>query len=234
MIATPEVSVVLPVYRNRLELPELHRRLRQASAMLGPTELIFVIDACPDGSLDALREIERDDPDVRLLVLKHRRGQHEALCAGLAIARAEIVLTMDADLQDPPEAIPAIVAKLREGFGAVYAGRRGRYESGGRLATSWLFKHALSALTGMPVDAGAFIAMRRDVAARVASLRGSRPYVPAVIAAIGRPVAVVPVVRERRPHGPSAYTPATRAGLAARAIVQVLRWRASSAFRWTR
>jgi glycosyltransferase involved in cell wall biosynthesis len=227
----PALSVVLPVYRTRGELPELHRRLREAVGGLGAVEVIFVNDACPDGSLEVLRHIERADPDVRVLALDQRRGQHEAICEGLAVARGHVVVIMDADLQDPPEAIPALVAKLGDGFGAVYAGRRGRYESRGRLATSWLFKHTVGGITGMPPDAGAFIAMSRAVAARAAALRGTRPYLTAAIALIGRPVTSIPVAREARRTGRSAYTPAMRAGVAARAILQALRWRASSSLR---
>lgn len=231
MTADVAISVVLPVYRTRRELPELHRRLRLATGGLGRVEVIFVNDACPDGSLDVLREIARADAGVTVLTFDRRRGQHEAICEGLAVARGNVVVIMDADLQDPPEAVPALVAKLAEGFGAVYAGRRGCYESRGRLATSWLFKHMMRAMTGMPADAGGFVAMSRGVAARAAALRGTKPYLTAAIALIGRPVATVPVSRHARVSGRSAYTPRMRAGLAARAIVQAVRWRTSSSLR---
>lgn len=231
MTADIAISVVLPVYRTRHELPELHRRLRGATRDLGLVELIFVNDACPDGSLDVLREIARADAGVTVLTCDRRRGQHEAICEGLTAARGNVVVIMDADLQDPPEAVPALVAKLGEGFGAVYAGRRGRYESPARHVTSWLFKHTMRAMTGMPADAGGFVAMSRGVAARAAALRGTQPYLTAAIALIGRPVATVPVARDTRASGRSAYTPRMRAGLAVRAILQAVRWRTSSSFR---
>lgn len=230
MIA-PDVSVVLPVYRTRDELPELHRRLRAATRGLGAVELIFVNDACPDGSLEVLHAIAERDADTSIVNLPERQGQHEALCAGLALARGATVVIMDADLQDPPEAIPVLVARLQLGFGAVYAARQGRYESAVRMMSSRLFKQLVGAVTGMPSDAGAFIAMSHTVAARTAALRGTQPYLTAAIALLGRPVSTVPIARAPRASGASAYTPAMRVRLGLRALVQSIRWRVSGAFR---
>jgi glycosyltransferase involved in cell wall biosynthesis len=222
----PAVSVVLPVYRNGPTLPELHRRL--VATLIGPLqafEIIYVNDHSPDGSLKVLHALAAEDGRVRVIALDARGGQHAALAAGLRAATGQAVITMDADLQDPPEAIPRLVAMLGQGYGAVYAGRRGRYESWGRLATSRVFKRAMSLIAGMPDDAGAFIAMRRDVAHQAAALPGRAPYVPAAVALAGRPVASIPIVRESRDEVASSYTSGLRVRTAARAIVQALRWR---------
>ena len=121
----------------------------------GCFELLFVNDNCPDGSLDGAAALAGRDARVRVIALDVRGGQMAALRAGIAAARGRTVVTMDADLQDPPEAIPRLLAALDDGgFGAVYAGRRGRYESSRRLVSSWVFKHAISLVTGMPADAG--------------------------------------------------------------------------------
>ena len=226
-----DLSIVLPVYRTRAELPELHRRLRAATHSLGRVELIFVNDACPEGSLDVLQQISREDPNVRIVNLTERRGQHEALCEGLAQAQSETVIIMDADLQDPPEAIPAMVERLQLGFGAVFASRRGRYQSTPRLWSSFVFKRLVGAITGMPKGAGAFVAMTQPVAASAATLRGKRPYLTAAIALLGEPVGSVPIARAARASGASAYTSAMRAGMGMRALAQSIRWRVSGAVR---
>jgi polyisoprenyl-phosphate glycosyltransferase len=216
----------LPVYRNRATLHELHHRLVIAlESLRTPFEIVFVNDACPDGSLDILRSLAAADPRVRVVALDTRHGQHAALIAGLRSSNGSTVITMDADLQDPPEAVPALVAMLADGYGAVYAGRRGRYESRRRLATSWIFKHAVAIVTGMPADAGAFIAMRRRVADRVMTLPDRVPFLTAAVAWTGRPVVSIPVVRAARAEGTSSYTNGVRLGLGVRALAQAIRWR---------
>jgi polyisoprenyl-phosphate glycosyltransferase len=222
----PAVSVVLPVYLCRPMLDELHRRLVAALETSGdPFEIIFVDDASPDGSVELLQALAARDSRVRVLTLNIRSGQHAALLAGLAASLGQTVVTLDADLQDPPEAIPALLRALAGGYGAAYAGRRGRYESRGRLVTSWVFKHMISLITGMPADAGAFIAMRRVVVNRVVAAPGHPPYVTAAAAWAGRPVVCVPVARAVRPGGRSSYTAGMRLGLAAKALAQAVRWR---------
>lgn len=221
MNPAPAVSVVLPVFRNREHLGELHRRLRAAVSPLEPVELVFVNDACPDGSIENLRQLAAADPHVRVIALERRRGQQGALRAGLVEARGRVIVTMDADLQDPPEAIPVLVAKLSEGYGAVYAGRRGRYESAGRMMSSWIFKHLMARLTGMPPDAGAFVAMTRDVVHSLLRDDG-RPYLTAAISQVGHPVVSIPVERAVRPAGRSAFSSAMRLQLGLRALAHAV------------
>jgi len=233
MTSVPEISVVLPVYRNRQTLEALHGRLSAAlSTLTNSFELIFVNDCCPDGSLAVLRALEARDPRVRVVALGVRGGQMAAARAGLSAARGRTVVTMDADLQDPPEAIPQLIAALEGGYAAVYAGRRGHYESRRRLLTSRLFKHAIAIVTGMPSDGGSFVAMRREVARRVLALPGRAPYLTgavawAVRAMDGGRVTSIPIVRHPRPDGASSYTGGMRVGLGARSLLQALRWRFS-------
>src|SRR5205814_350062 len=124
--AAPSVSVVVPVYRNTETLEELHRRLDAALGAAGVDfELVFVEDACPAGSLAVLRRLEAADPRVGVLALPRNVGQHAAVLRGLARARGRAVVVMDADLQDPPDAVPALLARRAQGPAAVFAGRRG-------------------------------------------------------------------------------------------------------------
>jgi len=220
------VSIVVPVYRNADMLRELYRRLR---GTLEPQQLsfdvIFVDDACPTGSLPVLESLARSDPRVTVLALERNVGQHRAVLAGLAYARGDWAVVMDADLQDPPEAIPPLLAKGQEGFAAVFAGRRGWYESPLRLLTSRLFKGLLHLLTGTPADAGIFVAMSRLMVKRLLTVGGPHPMIVAMIGCTGLPMVSIPVARAQRQTGSSAYTSWGRLKSGWRAITWVLDWK---------
>ena len=218
-----DLSVVVPVYGNADTVAALQERLAAVLDAEGlEHETVFVDDASPDGSLPALWALARDDHRVRVLALSSNRGQHRAVLAGLRLARGARVAILDADLQDPPEALPALLARAREGYDAVFAGRRGRYESRGRLLTSRLFKALLSLATGVPADAGMYVVMTGALARALAE---SRPRAPFVVAMIGRAThrtCSVPVRRHRRPSGRSAYNGWARLRTGASALAGAL------------
>lgn len=203
----PEISIVVPVYRNAETLDELYRRLRHVLEDRRLSyEILFVDDACPGGSLAVLEELARRDPQVAVLALERNVGQHRAVLAGLAHARGKWVAVMDGDLQDPPEAIPALLARGQAGFAAVFAGRRGRYESPFRLLTSRLFKGLLYLLCGVPADAGLFVVMNRQMVERLLAFGARQPFVVAMIGCSGLPLTSIPVARAQRPSGSSTYS----------------------------
>lgn len=227
----PEISVVIPVYCNAEMLHELYGRLRHVlAAQRLPYEMIFVDDAGPDGSLAVLRELAQGDPRVAVLALEQNVGQHRAVLTGLAQARGQWVVVMDADLQDPPEAIPHLLTKMQEGFAAVFAGRRGRYESAFRLLTSRLFKRLLHLLCGVPADAGLFVAMNRQMVKRLLAFNVAQPFVTAMMGCTGLPLASTPVLRSQRRRGRSTYSFWKRLKTGSLAIAWVLsqKWRADS------
>jgi polyisoprenyl-phosphate glycosyltransferase len=207
---TPEidVSVVVPVFRNRATLAELSRRLCavfDAEALRG--EIVFVNDACPEGSIQTLEELARLEPLVTVLDLDRNVGQHWAVLTGLGFARGPNTVILDADLQDPPEALPLLLDALRSPpVACVFAGRRGRYQAGHRHLTSRLFKKTLSLLTGLPPDAGIFLAMNAELRRRLLDFNAPQPFVVAMIGCTGLPVASIPVERSRRESGQSAYS----------------------------
>jgi len=214
------------MYRSTATVRELYERIARVMAQVGETfELILVDDGCPAGSGAAGRELERDDPRVRVVSLAHNRGQHRAVLAGLAQAGGEWCLVMDADLQDPPEAIPSLLAERSSDAGAIFAGRRGRYESRGRLFTSWLFKTALSALCGVPRDAGMFVLVQRGLVQKLLAMSGPEPFVVAMIGCSGFPARSIPVSRATRPRGHSAYSSLMRLHSAWRGLAWACRWR---------
>lgn len=221
----PEITIVVPVYRNAESLHELYRRLRSVLDNLHPSyEMLFVNDACPT-SLAVLQELARLDPQVAVLALERNVGQHRAVLAGLAHARGKWLVVLDADLQDPPEAIPDLLTKLKDGPAAVFAGRRGRYESTLRLLGSRLFKRLLHLVCGVPTDAGLFVAMNRQMVERLLPFGLSSPSVVAMIGCIGLPLTSIPVVRVRRPSGRSAYSFWKRFKTGCLTILWVLSWK---------
>ncbi|HSK62087.1 MAG TPA: glycosyltransferase [Actinomycetospora sp.] len=207
--ATGTVAVIVPVYRNAATLPALLARLDAALAGRA-WRLRLVVDASPDESAQVARNLAAADPRVAVTVLEHNVGQHRALERGLDDeAGAAAWVCLDADLQDPPEAVPALLDDLAAcGADAVFAGRRGAYEGHLRRLTGGLHRRAVRALTGLPADAGAFLAL--GPRARDAVLDARAPSLVAAIGAARLAVRNLPVARDPRPEGRSAWTAADR------------------------
>ena len=218
---TARVAVVVPVYGNAATLESLAGRL--ATALAGRDwRLRLVIDASPDDSLAVASALAAADPRIAVTDLAVNVGQHAALAHGLAAEPdAEVWVCLDADLQDPPEAVPLLLDRLAAGdVGAVFAGRRGRYESPVRRLTGTLHRRIAARLTGLPPDAGAFFAMDAEVRSAVLTAMTVQAA-PSVVLAVGRarvPVASVPVARDLRPVGRSAWTGRARLRQSARSL----------------
>jgi polyisoprenyl-phosphate glycosyltransferase len=207
------VAVVVPVYGNAATLRPLAERL--AAALDGHDwRLRLVIDASPDDSAAVAADLAAANPRIAVTELATNVGQHRALARGLADEPdAEAWVCLDADLQDPPEAVPLLLARLAHGdVGAVFAGRRGQYESRLRRLTGTLHRRVAARLTGLPPDAGAFLALAPDVRATVvaAVADGGAPSVVLAVPRAGEPTISVPVARDRRPVGESAWTAGAR------------------------
>lgn len=224
-----DVVLVTPVYRNAATLAGLAARV--ATALDGRAwQLRFVVDGCPDGSLEEARRLAEADP-ARIAVTASavNQGQHAALAEGLAAADAGATawVCLDADLQDPPEAVPVLLDRLATGeVDAVFAGRRGRYESPARRATGRLHRAVLARLTGLPPDAGAFVALSPAGREAIVGLRG--PSVVAALGVAGVRTVSVPVERAARPSGASAWTSAGRLRQSTRTLLWAVRARGAS------
>jgi glycosyltransferase involved in cell wall biosynthesis len=218
------VALVTPVYKNAATLRELSRRV---AAAMGdrPWTLRFVVDASPDDSLAVAHGLAAVDSRLAVTALPGNVGQNRALLAGLAASAAGAAwVCLDADLQDPPEAVPALLDRLAAGdAGVVFAGRRGRYESRSRMLTGTLHRTVMARLTGLPVDAGAFLAMDRPSRDRLLAL--DPPGIVAGVGAARIPCVSIPVERDPRPAGRSAWTPAARLGQSARSLLWAYRTR---------
>lgn len=139
-----ELSVVVPVYGCRGSLRELVRRIEASVAPIVESfELVLVDDRSPDGAWDLLAELAAADPRVHAVRLSRNFGQHAAITAGLSRSRGRWTVVMDCDLQEPPEEIPRLYAKAREGYDVVRSRRRGRSHPALRRAASRLHRSLL-------------------------------------------------------------------------------------------
>ncbi|HEY4635767.1 MAG TPA: glycosyltransferase family 2 protein, partial [Rhodospirillales bacterium] len=183
------VSVVLS-FRNEAEvLPELIRRLDAVlSKDLDDYELVFVNDDSTDGSLEVLIAARADNRRIKIVNMSRRFGQPECLMAGIAHAKGDAVIYMDADLQDPPEVIPDMLAKWRDGAEVVYTVRTRR--EGENPLKMWLTRLAYRAINvsseiDMPVNAGDFRLLSRVVRDRLLDLAEHDPYARGLVPWIG-------------------------------------------------
>lgn len=223
-----DVSIVLPVYRNADTLEELHGRVLKALESQNLSfEMICVIDACPSGSLSVVERLSQRDARVIGFELRRNCGQHAAVLVGLAQVQAPWTVIMDADLQDPPEAIPEILARARatDGVDAVFATRYGRYESTGRHISSRIFKTLLHYLCDVPPGAGIFVAMNSTMRKALLAMTGPYPFIVAMIGCSGLSLDSLPVKRSPRKDGISSYNTWGRIKSGWRAVWWVAIWR---------
>ncbi|WP_240734891.1 glycosyltransferase family 2 protein [Hymenobacter sp. UV11] len=209
----PALSVVVPIYNEEANIGELYRRLTALLAPLalpGGYDLIFVNDGSRDGSLPQLLLLVENDPaHVRYLSFSRNFGHQIAVTAGLDRAEGAAVVIIDADLQDPPELIPALYAKLHEGYEVVYARRRSRQgESPAKKLTAKVFYRILRALTHVeiPVDTGDFRIISRKVVLALRQMPEQNKFLRGQISWIGYRQTFLEYDRAERAGGVTGYT----------------------------
>jgi dolichol-phosphate mannosyltransferase len=187
--ARPTLSLVLPIYNEEEVIPELHKRLEDFLTKLGlPSEVVFVNDGSRDRSMELLRELAKAEPRYRVLSFARNFGHQTAITAGVDYARGKAVVVMDADLQDPPEIVLAMVEKWREGFDVVYGRRRKREgETWFKLVTARAFYRVFAAMIPIevPLDTGDFRLMSRRVIVALRELRETHRFVRGMVAWVG-------------------------------------------------
>jgi polyisoprenyl-phosphate glycosyltransferase len=186
---TDYLSVVVPAYNEEECLDECHRRLTTVLASLDlDYELLFVNDGSRDGTLQVIRRLQQQDPHVSLLDLSRNFGKEIALSAGLDVADGAAVIVIDADLQDPPELIPTLVAEWRAGSDVVYAQRQERRgESWLKRATAYSFYRVVQSVSrvSVPPDAGDFRLLSRRAILALRRFREQHRYMKGLFAWIG-------------------------------------------------
>jgi undecaprenyl-phosphate 4-deoxy-4-formamido-L-arabinose transferase len=207
---TPILSVVIPVYNEEAGLLALFARIYPALDALGETyEIVFVNDGSRDRSAAILREQFARRPDVtRAILLAANAGQHMAIMAGFEHARGEIIVTLDADLQNPPEEIGKLVAKIREGYDYVGSIRKNRQDSLFRTWASKAMNRLREKITRIQItDQGNMLrAYSRGVVDAINSCREVATFIPALAYTFARHPAEVVVEHEERAAGESKYS----------------------------
>jgi undecaprenyl-phosphate 4-deoxy-4-formamido-L-arabinose transferase len=205
----PDLSVVVTVLNEEGSLEELYRRTVDALEPTGRSfELIFVDDGSRDGSFALLERLHAADERVRVVRFKRNFGQHPAMHAGLSRARAEVVVTMDADLQNGPEDIPRLVAAVDAGADVASGRRAARHDSWGRTLPSRLINGMLRRFTRVSIsDFGcAFNAYRRSAVEPMLGAIGKQKFTKALVLSGGASVVEVDVAHAPR-GGASRYGP---------------------------
>src|SRR6266540_1454969 len=205
--AAPEISVVVTLLNEAGSVDELYRRT--IDALDGRAfELVFVDDGSADGTFAALERLHAADPRVRAVRFKRNFGQHPAMHAGLARARGEILVTMDGDLQNPPEDIPQLVAAVEAGADVASGRRAQRRDSWGRTLPSRLINGMLRRFTGVDIaDFGcAFNAYRRSAIEPMLGSIGRQKFTKALVLSGGASVVEVDVSHAPR-RDASRYSP---------------------------
>lgn len=207
------VTVVIPVYNEKDNIPELLERTLKACRALGRAgrswELILVDDGSRDGSSEMLAEAARNNPgEIKALLLNRNYGQHNAILCGFGAAQGDILITLDADLQNPPEEIGNLVAKIDEGFDVVGSIRQDRQDALFRKVFSGIINMMVRKSTGVKLrDYGCMLrAYRRRVVDAMLSCRERHTFIPVLANLFAKRVTEIPVGHAERARGTSKYS----------------------------
>lgn len=202
-------SIVVPVYNEKEVLSELYKRITSVMDKLSePYEIIFVNDGSNDGSLELMKTLYSQDSQVKIISFSRNFGHQIAITAGLDYASGEAVITIDADLQDPPEVMPDLIDKWKEGFDVAYGIREKRAgESFFKLSTASIFYRFLGKITdtNIPVDTGDFRLMSRKVVESLKNIRERNRFVRGLVSWVGYRQIGVNYKREKRFAGRTKY-----------------------------
>jgi len=204
----PDISVVVPAYNEASSVPELIERISAAVAPLGTFEIIIVDDGSTDDTWGALQIAARDHVEVVGVRLQRNFGQHPAVSAGFAAARGLVIVTLDADLQNPPEEIPKLVARLGPDCDVASGWRQTRIDGLARRIPSRLINIAIAKMTGVKLnDYGSMLrAYKRNVVEQVQDCPEMNKFTAALVSWLGVRIVEVPVEHHPRAAGRSRYS----------------------------
>lgn len=207
--STPPISVVIPVYNESANLKELHTRLTQTMQTVGqPYELVFVDDGSRDDSRARLKTLAAADSHVVVIGLARNFGQHAAVSAGFSQARGDIIVTLDADLQNPPEEIPKLLDALTEGYDVAAGWRKNRHDQWWRKAASRAVNHLMNRILDSDLhDYGCMLrAYRRPVVEMMLQTHDKTLFIPALASWLNARTIEVEVEHDPRRQGHSSYS----------------------------
>ena len=209
MSATPSLSIVVPAYNEVQTLQALVEQTVAAIEGIGceSWEIILVDDGSTDGTTELMRRLATERPGVRAVVLRSNFGKSAALMAGFEVAAGEIVITMDADLQDDPAEIPRFVAKIEGGFDLVSGWKKIRQDSLEKRLPSRVFNYVVRKTSGLALhDINCGFKAYRSWCAKALEIRGNQHrFIPAILARRGARIGEIEVRHRPRQFGASKY-----------------------------
>jgi len=202
------VSIVIPIYNEEENLKELYQRLNKTLTKLNiDYRIIMTDDGSRDNSLEILKQIQEKDPHVTVIEFNRNYGQHAAVFAALKEATGDIVITIDADLQNPPEEIPLLIEKINEGYEVVGTIRKNRKDSPFRKLASSTYNFLLSKATGIKIkDRGCMLrAYKRSIVDSICQCQEISSFIPALANSFAKSIADIEVEHDERKSGTSKY-----------------------------
>jgi undecaprenyl-phosphate 4-deoxy-4-formamido-L-arabinose transferase len=210
MAERPYVSVLVPVLNEQESLPELQKRLYDTlETIKKPYEIIYINDGSTDRTGEILEDFHGRNSSVKVIEFNRNYGQHMALFAGFEYAKGDMVITIDADLQNPPEEIPKLVQKIAEGYEVVGTYRKDRKDSIFRRLPSFIVNKITSKLVGVKLrDYGCMLrAYSRNIVDYMNMCPESSSFIPALANTFAKRIVEIEVAHEERKRGVSKYSP---------------------------
>jgi len=205
----PYITIVIPVYNEEPNIQQLFGRLYPVMQGIGkPFEIIFTDDGSHDRSLELLKGFATTHPEVRIVEFNGNFGQHMAILAAFEISRGEIVITLDADLQNPPEEIPKLIAEIEKGHDVVGSIRLKRQDTFFRKTASLMVNNITRKITGMKMsDYGCMLrAYHRNIVKNINRCQEASTFIPALAQTFATNPSEVEVAHAERLEGESKYS----------------------------
>lgn len=205
----PYISVLIPVLNEEESLLELNERLLRVLNEMGkPFEIIYINDGSTDNTPVILERFHNENRNIKVIEFNRNYGQHMALFGGFEYAKGDIVITIDADLQNPPEEIPKLVKKMEEGYEVVGTYRKDRKDSIFRTLPSYIVNKITARLVGVRLkDYGCMLrAYRRDIVEYMKMCPESSSFIPALANTFAKKIAEIEVSHEERKKGRTKYS----------------------------
>jgi undecaprenyl-phosphate 4-deoxy-4-formamido-L-arabinose transferase len=205
-----DITVLIPLLNEEENLTELNDRLEKSLSSMGKSyEIIYINDGSTDRTQNMLEGFRERNPHVKIIEFNRNYGQHMALLAGFGRASGRVTISIDGDLQNPPEEIPKLVAKAEEGYDVVAGRRKGRQDSIFRRIPSWLMNKSQSHFSGIKLrDYGCMLrAYSRQVVDSINLCQESSSYVPALANNYAIRITEIDVHHDERKRGVSKYNP---------------------------
>lgn len=206
-MSPPEISLVIPVFNEEENLPILAAEIERAMRGVGrPYEVLFVDDGSTDGGPGALERLARQDPRIRVVRQRHNSGQSAAMAAGVRYARGEVIVTLDADLQNDPADIPRLLEEMPD-YDVVCGVRTHRQDDWVRRVSSRVANRVRNRVTHESIaDVGCTLrAFRAEYARHIPVFNGMHRFLPTLLRMEGARVTQVPVNHRPRLHGKAKY-----------------------------